>query len=1235
MSDPAEFHREMVSLRWMCVAASLFALAPRSSALDWNQGHGHRSAPLPVPASGQAGFTQLPPTNTGVFFTNSLNPLISASNQILENGAGVALGDVDGDGWCDIFLCGSERPSALYRNLGNWKFEDITRSAAVACAGQFTTGAAFADVDGDGDLDLLVNGIGVGTRLFRNDGHGHFTEDNQSGLARTHGATSLALADLDGDGDLDLYVCNYRISTMRDEPNPPRLTARQVNGRLVVSPEDRFTGLLKADGSVEVLEKGEPDILYLNNGHGKFTPVSWTGGAFLDENGQPLTAPPEDWGLSVMLRDFNGDGAPDIYVCNDFFHSRDRLWLNDGKGKFRAIASTAWRAMPLASMAIDVADVNRDGHDDFLVVEMFSRDHRARQRQRANTPRAGFNLPFGDPTYQPEVLRNTLHLARGDGTFAEIAQLAGLAATEWSWCVAFLDVDLDGWEDLLVTTGSNHDQMDGDMMEASTQAARSGRRPKGLAEYPRLETPNLAFRNRHDLTFEEAGAAWGFNGVGISHGMALADLDNDGDLDVVVNNLNREAWLYRNDSAAPRIAVRLNGQPPNTRGIGARIKVSGGPVTQSQTMICGGRYLSSDEAARVFAAGSKTNTLTIEVNWPGGWRSEVSHVEANHLYEISETNASPSADSKLPTPNPKLSFFEDVSPLLQHTHVDEPFDDFARQPLLPNRLSQSGPGVTWFDLDGDGWDDLIIGSGKGGRMAVFHNDGHGGFKRAGDIPFDQLVTRDQTTVLGWTRGPGQTAVLAGSANYEDGANTGAVVNQYDFAGKTINDSLPGQISSTGPLAMADIDGDGNLDLFVGGRVVPSRYPEPASSLLFLNDAGQFQLDGARSQPFANLGLVSGAVFSDLDGDGLPDLILACEWGPVRIFLNRRGQFTEATKQLGLAAFTGFWNGVATGDFDGDGRLDIIASNWGRNTRHQAFLQQPWRIYYGHFHGPEVLDLVEAHFDPALNKLVPWRARDAMLKSIPLIGARFATYRDYANASLEDVLGDRFRDARQLQVNTLDSMLFLNRGDRFEAHPLPLEAQFAPAFGIAVGDFDGDGHEDVFLAQNFFATEIETSRYDAGRGLWLRGDGKGNFQPVSASESGVRIYGEQRGAALADFDGDGRVDLAVGQNRAATKLFHNRGAKPGLRVRLQGPPGNPNAVGAMIRLQSRGRFGPAREVQCGSGYWSQGSFVQVLATPDPPAQIWIRWPGGKTTTTAIPAGAKELAVDASSGLKVIK
>ncbi|HXJ56708.1 MAG TPA: VCBS repeat-containing protein [Verrucomicrobiae bacterium] len=1218
--------------RFLSVSATLsFAQAE-----EWRQAEGYRMLPLTVSNAAGAvspGFTQLSPLQTGVFFTNSLNPQIGINNQILENGAGVALGDVDGDGLCDVFLCGSERPSALYRNLGGWRFSDVTAAAGVACPGQFSTGAAFADVDGDGDLDLLINGIGVGTRLFLNDGHGHFTEDNQSGLARTFGATSLALADVDGDGDLDLYVCNYRTSSLRDEPNAPRPTARRVDGQVVVSPADRFAGFVRSDGTLEVFEKGEPDILYLNNGQGKFKAVSWTGGAFLDETGQPLRAPPEDWGLSVMLRDLNGDGAPDIYVCNDFWHSRDRLWINDGRGRFRAAAPTAWRDMPASSMAIDVADINRDGYDDFLVVEMLSADHRRRQRQRANVPKVEWNRPIANPQYQPEVSRNTLHLARGDGTFAEIAYLAGLAATDWSWGLAFLDVDLDGWEDVLITTGNNHDQMDADMLLPGP----GGSQTRGLRHYESLELPNLALRNRHDLTFEEVGAAWGFNATGISQAIALADLDGDGDLDVVINNLNREAWLYRNNATATRLGVRLQGRPPNTRGIGSRIQVTGGPIAQSQCLIAGGRYLSSDDAQRVFAGGPSGTNLTISIRWPSGQASEIRGVSANRLYEVSEPAVAVPASMRTNPPpapsSPRPTQFVDRSTLLQHIHVDEPFDDFARQPLLERRLSQAGPGVTWFDLDGDGWEDLIVGGGQGGALAVFKSDGHGGFQRLHNPALDRTLTRDQTSVLGWM--PARGRLLVGSACYENPTAPRILLQEYDLKEATLKEwtALDTDAASVGPMALADFDGDGDLDLFVGGRVIPGRYPEPASSQIYENDGGGHFQRAPSSSRFTAVGLVSGVVCTDLDGDGDPDLVLACEWGPIRAFLNHRGNFTEATAQLGLDAFKGFWNGVAAGDFDGDGRMDLVASNWGRNSRYQSL--KPARLYYADLDGNNTLDLLEAYTPPGFGKLMPWRARDALAKAMPAVGARFTSYRQFAEADIAEILGDRLRSTPFVEVNVLDSMVFLNRGTRFEARPLPIDAQFAPAFGIAVADFDGDGYEDLVLAQNFFANDVETSRFDAGRGLWLRGDGTGQFQAVPGQESGLLIYGEQRGVAAADFDGDGRVDLAVGQNRGPTKLLQNQGARPGVRVRLRGSSGNPAAVGALIRLQFGERWGPARELHAGAGYLSQDGAVQVLATPAPPTRIWVRWPGGRAVTLPYPAGAKEIEIAPDAGIKQIR
>jgi hypothetical protein len=1208
-------------------------------AADWQAGAGFRSAPLPVPTRGKTGFTLLAPTATGITFTNQLSRARYTTNQIYLNGSGVAAGDVDGDGRCDLFFCGIGGKSVLYRNLGNWKFEDVTAASGIDCSKLDATGAVFADIDGDGDLDLIVNSVGGGTHIFLNDVHGHCSAGPILNAGKA--GMSLALADMDGTGALALYVANYRTLTLRDEPNTRfkgdyvggHPVVRSVNDRPVTDPD--LIGRFTLSPSGKVIENGEPDALYRNDGRGHFTPLSFTDGTFLDEEGQPLKEPPYDWGLSVMFRDLDGDGVPDLYVCNDF-QSPDRIWMNNGHGKFHALPLLAMRHTSLFSMGVDVADLDRDGHDDILVADMLSRDHRKRFVQMPNVPPM-FSKP-GQLDDRPQYARNMLFRNRGDGTFAELAYYSGVEASEWTWMPIFLDVDLDGYEDILIVTGHERDAMNIDVINRAevlkNQKKMSTFELQDLNNlFDRLDLPKVAFRNRGDLTFEDVSAAWGFDTRGVSQGMALADLDNDGDLDVVINNLNGVAGIYRNETVAPRVAVRLKGRPPNTRGIGAKIRLYGGAAPlQSQEIICGGRYLSGDDAERVFAAGTLTNPMRLEVTWRTGQRSVVNGVQPNRIYEVDETGAVAVTNAPPARPAP---MFEDVSRLVAHTHHDEPFDDFARQSLLPRKLSQLGPGVAWYDVNGDGWDDLIVGSGHGGQLAVFLNNGHGDFAPAAEPLFDRLVTRDQTAVVGW-----RSVLFVGSSNYEDGLTNGGLMRVYDLQRKASGENLLGQSFSCGPLALGDFDGGGTLGVFIGGRMLPGRYPEPAPSVLLRNDGRRL----AVAQRWDKLGSVSGAVWSDLDGDGYPELILACDWGPIRIFHNDHGRLTEwnppvqlrplDSQPTTLNQLSGWWNGVTTGDLDGDGRLDIIASNWGLNTAYRASRAHPQRLYYGDLSGSGAVDLVEARYDEAMGKEVPERGFQAASAAFPFLQEKFQTFAAYANAGVEDIFGDRLKVAGVVEANTLGSMVFFNRGDHFEAALLPLEAQLAPAFAVCVGDLDGDGNEDVFLSQNFFDTNPGHERADAGRGLWLKGDGKGGLKAVPGQASGVMVYGEQRGAALGDYDGDGRVDLVVTQNRAATKLYHNVGAKPGLRVRLSGPPGNPAAVGATIRLRFGDRWGAAREIHAGSGYWSQDSAVQVMGLPERPTQIWIRWPGGKITSSDVPAEAREIEVSQSGQIKLV-
>ncbi len=1202
-----------------------------------------------MPATGRTFLERLPGSATGVSFTNFLSDDRALENSMRTSGSGLAAGDVDGDGWCDLYFCGMENANALYRNLGNGKFADISQAAGVACADQYSTGAVLADVDGDGDLDLLVNSQGGGSRLFINDGKATFAESKASGLLRRFGATSAAFADIDGNGTLDLYVCNYATVKIEDRPNA-KFDSVMVNGRPVLTAIDgvpmtspELTNRYFVDAERVVRELGEPDALYLNDGKGNFRQLSWTDGTFLDEEGRALTKPPYDFGLSVMFRDMNGDLSPDLFIANDLFPP-DRIWVNDGRGRFRAMSNLAVRNTPRFSMGVDFADLNRDGFEDFFVVDMLSREHEKRKTQTMGvTP---LFLPAGLIDNRPQYKRNTLFLNRGDGTYAEIAQLAGLDATEWSWMPLFIDLDLDGYEDVLVTTGHTRDSLNADAVDAILRARRVRRltdqehRDLKKKHFPLLNLHNQAFRNRGDLTFEDKAREWGFDHVGTTHGMCMADLDNDGDLDVIVNHLNDGAGIYRNETAGPRVLVRLRGKSPNTQGIGAKIKFLGGPVPQTQEIISGGRYLSGDDPSRMFAVGRATGGLSIEVTWRSGVVSVVKDVRANRVYEIDESASTPTPAPMRQDASSVGTLFTDVSALIGHQHVEMEFPDFERQPLLPKKLSQLGPGVSWYDLDGDGWEELLIGGGVGGRMAVFRNDGRGGFSPWKAPVFDDGLPRDQTTLLGWRKADGSNVVLAGAANYESDDLAGAMVREYDPAKEKRGGGFPGWEVSVGPLALADVDGDAVLDLFVGGRVEPRKYPDAPSSLLFKGTGGGFTIDEENCKRLALIGMASGAVFSDLDGDGDPDLVVACEWGPLKIFRNDGGRLaawdaaislpdversTLNARRSVLSKLTGWWNGVTTGDFDGDGRLDIVAGNWGRNGKQERFRARPLRTFYGEWTVPGTMDLFDGYEDPDLKKVVPWMSyRTARV--LPWLTERFSTQTAFATAGIAELLGPRAAGAKVLEAVWLETTVFLNRGDHFDVQTLPVEAQFSPAFGVNVADFDGDGAEDVFLSQNFFAVDGDTSRHDAGRGLLLAGDGRGGFRAVPGQESGLKIYGEQRGSAAADYDGDGRVDLVVSQNSAETKLYRNAKAKPGLRVRLQGSRNNRDGVGAVLRLAAGDKQGPAREIHAGSGYWSQDGAAQVLTAPFSAKQLVVRWPGGKVTTTDLPVNVREVAVD---------
>lgn len=1190
-----------------------------------------KETPLMIPANGQDGFTLMPFSQTGITFSNRLELRRGLLNQNRMNGSGLAAGDIDGDGLCDLYFCGLQSDNRLYRNRGHWKFEDVTTSSGITSGGQDFTGAVFADTDGDGDLDLLVTSLGGGVRLFQNQGHGTFRETTDAaGLRRPAGSTSMALADVDGDGDLDLYVTNIPRRPVRNDPSA-RYEIQEVNGiRQVVSisgtpiTDPELAGRFQVTETGEVLEFGEADFLYINNGDGTFTLSSFTDGRFLDESGVPLKSPPMDWGLSPHFHDLNGDGLPDLYVCNDLF-TPDRIWMNQGKGIFRMLPALAIRHTSLASMGMDVADINHDGHYDLFVTDMLSRDRRLKLTQFAHVPpRMWEDGVIGE---RLQFNHNTLLLNRGDSTYSEIAFFSGVADSDWSWGGVFLDVDLDGFEDLLIATGQQRNLAHADFATRMKELQRQQGTVsiddmlKVSADFPPLHVPKMAFRNRGDLTFEEAGSLWHFDTRSASQGMALADLDNDGDMDVIINSLDRPAEVYRNDGIKPRIAVRLRGIGLNTSGIGAEIQVRSGGFVQHQEMISGGRYLSGDQSMRVFATRDASK-VDLDIRWRSGRRTSLPGASPNHLYEIQEPEGVVSPST--PSQTAAKSFFEDVSDRLQHVHSETSFNDLQFQPLLPYRLTRTGPGVTWFDLNGDGLDDLLIPGGQGGALAVYLNKGSGGFRRVTLRSATQTLSADQTMVLGWNPGTTNALLVVGSSNYKPSNPPSPAIGFFSLGTAAWMGKVETLDGPVGALAMADIDGDGDLDLFVGTTAKPSHHPEPGGGYLFRNDAGSFVM----AEHWEHLGLVKGAVFSDLNGDGFPELLLACEWGPIRILANTKGKLTDATASFGLASETGFWQGITTGDFDGDGRMDIVASNWGLNSSLQSTQTHPLRFYYGDDTGEGIVNIVEAAVESGTRAEYSRVNLNLLSQAMPFIRNRVSDYEGYATITLPDLLGESLAKMTQVDIRRLESMVFLNRGNRFEAHPLPAEAQFAPAYGVVVADFDGDGTEDVGLSQNSFTLGAGIHRQDAGRSLWLKGNGKGGFQAVPAQESGWIVYGEQRGCAASDFDGDGRVDIVLTQNNQATKLLLNRGAEPGIRVRLKGPKANPLGIGAIVRVGKEGHWGPAREVHGGSGYRSMDTATPVLSRKDHPDRIQVRWPGGTVTETGISATANQVVVEYS-------
>ncbi|MBT5926528.1 MAG: VCBS repeat-containing protein [Verrucomicrobia bacterium] len=1093
----------------------------------------HISFPLHVSKSTpkQVGFTQLPSSDTGIRFINKLAGDAFLTDAVAHNGSGVALGDVNQDGWVDVYLCNLQGPNQLYLNQGNWKFLEKEMGLA-SCAKQRSTAASLVDLDGDQDLDLLVNGIATGTRLFLNDGQGSFHESNQSGLSKTASPSSMAVADIDQDGDLDLYCAHYiDVMHIADPTTDYALSNRNgqyvvthVNGEPTTIPRLKNRFMVSKSGRLRELP--ETDGLYLNNGQGQFKPIQFLKGTFNSQNGKPVQ-PPRDWSLAVMFRDLNQDGSPDIYVCTDNA-SPDRIWINNGNGTFNALPPSGIRHTSRSSMGMDAADINRDGIDDFFVVDMFARSHEKRMTQLAKQHSSSDIIQhiYGQPRYN----RNTLFVGREDGTFSETALMAGVAATDWSWCPVFLDVDLDGYEDLLVTNGFSFDVMDQDSQDQlRTMQLSKFDRKRSRQFHPPFITKNASFRNLGDGTFKPTDEAWGFDIQGISYGMAIGDLDNDGDLDAFINQLNEEALVLRNDCTSPRVKVSLEGPTLNPQGIGASIRLVNQSLTQSQTMHAGGRYLSSDEPSRVFAVKGKASESTnLEVTWPNQRVTVIPDIEANRHYVVRYSEKDPITAQN--TSKIELTLFEDASHLLNFKHQASARPT-PMQPAENRMVEPNAPSICWLDINKDGWEDLWVSGGFGQTPGMFINQEGNAFKPLVSQPKQRDALGAATA---WHDGLGQAYwLVAASHRLTDPKRTSAVLmfNGHSTEPHKILETDKGGIGS---LSVADFDLDGDLDLFIGSTSAFGRYPEPANSQIWINQNGTLQKSETLSMPFASIGHINGSVFFDLDEDERPDLALATEWGSIQVFQNLETGFVNRTSSMGLAPHRGWWTSIDSGDFNGDGRMDLVAGNRGLNTEMTLNQSPQFRIWYGDNDKNGTMETLESWFKAG--NWFPVANRTQLSATFPNLPQDIPTHGQFSKTTVNLVLGGRSNEFNHLEANVFESSVFLNRSNGFLRVPLPSSTQESPVYSVRVGDVNGDQAPDIFIGQNKFPKNLDITRYDNGQGFWLLGNANGTFRSLGSKTSGIHVLGEIRDSTLNDFNKDRKPDMTIIQNNGELRLF---------------------------------------------------------------------------------------------------